>query len=154
MQASAVAAVGIAVTLLFACTAVEGANVYKCKDAKGAISFSDAPCATDQNTVDHKVTNDANTLGKQPSKSGSKDSRSESRSSRPTTTKMPASAGGATASTGDSGCDGQRKRLAKLQTQSCIEGLQIATGRVMCMPEAERREYLSRLKTTIEAVCS
>lgn len=132
------------------------ADIYKCKDAKGAITFVDSPCPVDQNLVDHKVTNDPNTLNRQSSRSREKTSASSatpsgSRSGAATASSTKAAAAPAS---GDAGCDNQRKRLARLQTQSCIEGLQIATGRVMCMPDAERREYLSRLKSTIEAVCS
>lgn len=140
------------VIALMSVAGAASADIYKCKDAKGAVTFVDSPCPVDQNLVDHKVTNDPNTLNR-PSQS----SRSREKASAST----PARSGGSaaspkpTAASGESaGCDSQRKRLARMQTQSCIEGLQIATGRVMCMPDAERREYLARLKSTIEAVCS
>lgn len=141
-------------TLVFvACAA--NADIYKCKDAKGAVTFVDTPCPVDQNLVDYKVTNDPNTLNRQSSRSREKTGAQTTRSGGSTASSGKAATSTATAASGESaGCDSQRKRLARLQTQTCIEGLQIATGRVMCMPDAERREYLSRLKTTIEAVCS
>lgn len=139
-------------SLMFVANAAS-ADVYKCKDAKGAITFVDTPCPTDQTIVDHKVTNDRNTLGKQPAKAREKTvTSSSSRSSSASPSAAPASS--ATASSGDSGCDGQRKRMARMQTQSCIEAMQVPTGKVRCMTEAERSDYLVRLKTTIEAVCS
>ena len=132
---------------------VAGADVYKCKDAKGAITFVDTPCPTDQSTVDHKVTNDRNTLGKQPAKAREKNvTSSSSRSS--SASPNAASASSATASSGDSGRNSQRQRLVKMQTQSCIEAMQMPTGKVRCMTEAERADYLVRLRSTIEAVCS
>lgn len=143
------------VIALTSIASVAGADIYKCKDAKGAVTFVDSPCPADHSVVDHKVTNDPNTLNRQSSRSRETTStRSTTRSGgAAASSKTPAST--TASSSGESaGCDSQRKRLARLQTQSCIEGLQIATGRVMCMPDAERKEYLSRLKTTIEAVCS
>jgi Domain of unknown function (DUF4124) len=127
-------------------------DIFKCKDANGSVVLTDTPCAPNQVLVERKTTNDANTLGRSTSSNKKESTRAKERSASQTA----ATAKSATAATSssDSGCDKMRRDFARQQSQSCIEGLQIVTGKVMCMPEAQRREYLSRKKEVLDAMCS
>lgn len=134
--------------LLFCATDAGAAEMYKCKDAKGSISFSDSPCPVGDSTVDRKVTSDTSTLGKQPARSRSKDGRGDDKPA------PAAAAAAAPAASGDSGCQKQRERYARMQSESCIKGIHMLTGKVSCMSDQQRREYLENFKSTLEAVCS
>jgi len=131
------------------------ANIYKCKDAAGNVTFADAPCPTGANTVDHKVTNDANTLGNKSSSSRTrakdgKDGKDTSAGKATGSLAAPAAA----STGGDGGCDSQRKRYARMQSESCIKAIRVPIGTIECMSPAQRREYLENFKSTLDAVCS
>jgi Domain of unknown function (DUF4124) len=128
------------------------ANIYKCKDAKGSIVFSDAPCATDQSTLDHKVTNDRNTLGRSSSSTPRESTKGKEKSVAAKTAGAPAIASKADSSSG--GCDKMRKDFVRQQSDPCVLGIQPLTGEVKCMSDTQRREYLAHKKSVLDAMCS
>lgn len=129
------------------------ANIYKCKGPSGATVYREVPCDNTEAQVDHQISAPA-------------PSASPSRKAAPAKGKgeSSGSSAGAAAGKGLPGpssdaeveakmCQGFKRRYEEAQRMSCIQAVQGGTGKVMCMPEANRAAFIANLKELVDQNC-